>query len=299
MPALRVGFVTDEAHPDLVEDDRPLVAALRVRGVEALPVIWSGGTPAPADLFVLRSPWDYYRRRDEFLAWLLEAEKVAPVLNAPTVVRWNSDKRYLLELEASGVPIVATALVEAPLPTRLADVVQAHGWSGKDLVVKPTISAGAYGAMRVAANALDEAEARFAAARATGALLVQPFVDEVTTDGELSFMFVEGALAHVVRKRPSSGDFRVQEEHGGATERIADPPAAIIAQAAVSLTAAGALTDAAAGILYARVDGVVVDGVFRLMEIELIEPTFYFAHAPETVERFANAVLGRARMCAR
>ena len=45
--------------------------------------------------------------------------------------------------------------------------------------------------------------------------------------------------------------------------------------------------------MYARVDGVVQDGRFLLMELEVFEPLMFLARHPEAPRRFARAIQGR------
>src|SRR5262245_23947452 len=105
----RVGFVTSGQLRDLTPDDRSAIPVLAARGVEGVPVVWTEPLPANLDALVLRSTWDYHLRLAEFLAWV-HATRAAgiPLFNPPATIRWNVDKKYLLEVAARGVPIVPT-----------------------------------------------------------------------------------------------------------------------------------------------------------------------------------------------
>ncbi len=130
----RVALVTCTELADLDDDDRLVVAPLAARGIAAEPVVWDDPTVdwARYDLAVLRSPWDYMSRRDEFVSW---ATDVPRLVNPADVVRWNTDKRYLDELSAAGVPTVPTGWV---LPDQPWQPPADHG----EYVVKPAVSAG-------------------------------------------------------------------------------------------------------------------------------------------------------------
>jgi glutathione synthase/RimK-type ligase-like ATP-grasp enzyme len=164
-------------------------------------------------------------------------------------------------------------------------VLAGANWS--DAVVKPTISAYAYETWRVQAGGLttaDEARFRLLGARPGGAM-VQRFVTELARDGEWSLMFLAGAFSHAVLKQPGTGDFRVQEAHGGTAERRTPPPRIVA-------TARSILDSVPGRLLYARVDGVEVDGRFVLGELELLEPSLFLGTDSGAPERFAAAIQG-------
>jgi hypothetical protein len=107
----RVALITCAQLAELEPDDQLVVPALRERGIEGVPVVWDAPDVdwAGFALAVLRSPWDYVRRREEFVAW---AAKVPRLANPADVITWNTDKRYLRELAVAGVPVVPTTWVE-------------------------------------------------------------------------------------------------------------------------------------------------------------------------------------------
>ena len=288
----RLAIATCAEYPELVDDDRPLLAALAARGIEAGPVDWrADGAWADCGAVLLRSVWNYYEHADEFGAWLARLERDGVhCWNPPALVRWNLDKRYLRDLAAKGVATVPTLWVDRTTHGS-ADAVAARiletGWP--DLVLKPAISAGAWRTLRLRREDVAGQTPYLRRVLEDGDLMVQPFVPEILEDGEHSLLFFDGRFSHAVRKRARAGDFRVQWTHGG-TQAPTTPPAALVAQARAVLDAAPS-----AG-LYARVDGVVRDGRLILMELEQIEPYLYFAEAPGSLDRFADAL--RARLLA-
>jgi glutathione synthase/RimK-type ligase-like ATP-grasp enzyme len=285
----RLAVVTCAEYPDLCDDDRRLVSALADAGVDAAPVVWDREARWPRyDGALLRSPWDYFLALPAFLAWLDGLARAGvPCWNDPALVRWNADKRYLRALEARGVPTVPTLWFDAPpAPADLAARVADAGWD--EVVVKPTVSAGAWRTVRCSARDLRATTLPPLPSSGGAGWMVQPFLPEIVTDGELAFVFVEGAFSHAVRKEPKAGDFRVQWTHGGRETPVA-ASLALVAQAAAALAAA---PDAG---LYARVDGVVRDGRLWLMELELIEPYLYFGHEPTAAPRLAAALARRLR----
>ncbi len=283
----RVAMVTCDAFPALYEDDHLLVRALAELGVASQPTSWSD--PAidwnAYDALVIRSPWDYFMRAAEFRPWL-DARIASGVrmCNDGAILAWNYDKAYLQELAAAGVSLVPTIVVDRGATADIAALARARGWD--EIVVKPTISGGAYRTYRFHIADAAQHAADIAQTLVDRGILIQPFLPEILTDGELSLLFFDGVFSHAVRKRAVPGDYRVQFTFGGTCA-----PAAVeeawIAQARACITAAPALP------VYARVDGVIHQGQFLLMELEAFEPVLYLGYDPDAAMRCARAIRGR------
>ena len=281
---MRLALATYAALPGLTADDRLVVPELARAGITARPAVWDDPTVRwdDFDAVAIRSCWDYHRKPAAFQAWVRRMEAFGlRVLNPPPVLRWNADKRYLRDLAAAGVPVIPTVWIDQGARASLAEILAERGW--RDVVVKPAVSASAHQTWRVAAVDAGDVQPRFSALAALGHVLVQPFVDKIRTSGEWSLVFLGDAFSHAVVKRPRDGDFRVQSEHGG-SYAAATPPSHLIDAAQAALAAAPGPR------VYARVDGCVVDGVFRLMELELLEPGLFLATHPEAPRRFARAI---------
>jgi hypothetical protein len=277
----RIGFVTSAELRDLTPDDRSVVPVLAAQGVGVIPVVWTEPLPDRLDGLVLRSTWDYHLRLEDFLAWVASVEAAGlPLWNAPATVRWNVHKGYLREVEARGIPVVPTRHAARGSGVALAELLREAGWT--EAVVKPSVSGGAFETWRAGPGEADAL--RFA--RQVGAMdcLVQPFLPELVSSGEWSLLFLGDRYSHAVLKRPVSGDFRVQEEFGGAFAP-AEPPSSLLSAARAALEAGGQTT------LYARVDGVVRGGRFEVMELELVEPSLFLGTAPSAAERFSREIL--------
>jgi glutathione synthase/RimK-type ligase-like ATP-grasp enzyme len=278
----RVALATSADHPELHEHDLPLVDALRAAGLDPVAEVWTDPSVdwSAYDAVLLRSVWDYHVRYDEFTEWLGLVDKGGvPVINNSDLVRWNGDKRYLVELRERGVPIVPSQIAAGAC---LREVVA--GLDGQEIVIKPTVSASARHTVRGIAGS-DELSRAMDHLPDT-VYLVQPFVHEIVTDGEWSLMFIDGEFTHAVVKRPAAGDYRVQLMFGGVSV-LADPSPDVLESARAALEAASA------GTLYARVDGVVVNGRFLLMELELIEPYLFLPEFPAAAHKLAAAVADR------
>jgi len=266
--------------PGLTPDDRSALSAFSTLGIDVVPTVWTEPLPDGLDALVLRSTWDYHLRLADFRAWVSAVEtRGLPLWNPPDTVRWNVDKAYLLEVERRGIPILATRHAVRGSGVALPALLHEAGW--EQAVVKPSISGGAFETWR--ANASAEDAARFARQLEAMDCLVQPFAPELVETGEWSLLFFRGRYSHAVLKRPTGGDFRVQEEFGGMVQAVEAPPD-IVAAATRALEAAGHET------LYARVDGVIRKGRLELMELELVEPSLFLETSPGAAERFAAAV---------
>jgi glutathione synthase/RimK-type ligase-like ATP-grasp enzyme len=278
----RIALATSEAYPSLTTDDQALLEPLTACTISGEPVIWSDKLfPWPSvDGVVLRSCWDYHLRLPEFLAWLtyLEEMKVR-VWNAPSLLRWNSDKAYLRDLEAKGILVIPTIWPEQG--ACLDDLLRVAAWN--EAVVKPRVSATAYKTCLTSAHQTAAAQHTLDELLRGPGALVQKFMPEIATRGEWSLMFFSGRYSHAVLKTPKAGDFRVQHDFGG-QQRSAEPPAHVL-EDAVRVIEAIASTP-----LYARVDGVESGGRLHLMELELIEPALFLTSSTLALGCFAEAI---------
>ena len=283
----RVALATYGRAPTLAPDDQPLVPALASVGIEAEPLVWASKSAiwTAFDAVVIRSCWDYHLQSAAFQAWLsrLEESGIA-VWNSTSLVRLNSNKRYLIDLAERGVPTIQTMVVPHRRAEDVERIVATEEWAR--FVIKPAISASGFETYALETPLSATSRATVARVAAAGDVLVQPFANEIPRDGELSFMFIEGEYSHAALKRATAGEFRVQTDHGGSVES-ADPDPVLIEQAKRSLSALPEVP------LYARVDGIVRGGTFLLMELELIEPNLFFDLAPGSVERMAGAIARR------
>lgn len=277
LPALCV-LTPDDAYE---EDWRPgfarFTALIERAGFAVAPRIWwDAGELAGFDLVLPLYAWGYQRDAARWFAALdrWEAEAV-PFANPLAMLRWNSDKSYLADLEWAGVPVVPTIFAEALDDTALAG---ARNRFGSSLVVKPPISGGADRTFRLGLD--DPVPAEVASER----MMIQPLLPGIADPGEYSLFYFGGVYSHAILKRPRKGDFRVQEQFGG-SEIAVDPPrgAHVVGDAALAACPETPL--------YARAD-MVTDGagVMRLMELELIEPSLWLHHAPDGGALFTDAL---------
>jgi glutathione synthase/RimK-type ligase-like ATP-grasp enzyme len=276
------------ADRDRDRDLPPLLEALAARGIGAEVSIWDDPSEdwSGADACIVCSTWDYHTQREAFLAWAARITAVSVLWNPLPVLRWNSHKGYLRALRDLGIPVVPSVWVERGAKVSLDAVRSEHGWSR--VVVKPAVSASAEGLARLDDDGPANRETWAHLVRAEDAI-VQPYVESVEAEGEVSIVLVEGRPTHAVRKRPGRGDYRVQRRYGGSVEAH-DPTDEERELAVRCLRATG--FDA----LYARVDLVRDDDAALLVgELELIEPELYLPQGPGSADALAGAIEGRLR----
>lgn len=239
------------------------------------------------DLVVIRSTWDYQNDAAAFLGVLEAIDRSQALLqNSLEVVRWNLRKTYLRDLGERGADIVPTCWIPGLDEQGIERLQQLfHEFGVPELIVKPEIGANADHAYRLTPPTLRRLIPDLQKIYANRSLLAQPFLHTVLEEGEFSLFYFLGELSHAILKTPKSGDFRVQEEHGGLIQ--ATPPVPALAEA--GRRALDALPFEPP--LYARVDLIRdLDDVFRVMELELIEPALYFRMDSGAADRFAEAV---------
>ncbi len=271
--------------PDYFEDPAPHCQALEA-AFGFVPEYRAWTDPGDLRAFDLVLPliaWGYQKEPAKWYALLAALETAhVKIANPVSILRWNSDKAYLIKLADKGVAVVPTLMAQQLDSEALAMAAEHFGTA--NLIIKPPISGGAFGTYRM--NQGDPIPADVAGSR----MMIQPFMPAIATEGEYSLFYFDGEYSHAILKRPAAGDFRVQDYLGG-TEAAAIPP-----DDAVTLAEA-ALNAAPAKCLYARVDMLRdANGVMRLMELELIEPSLFLQYAGDKGAMFARAVQKKAQI---
>jgi glutathione synthase/RimK-type ligase-like ATP-grasp enzyme len=279
-----IALATCRRLADLNAEDKLLAAQLEQLGFASRPIVWDDPEQRLDNIsaVIVRSCWDYQFRPEQFLMW---AEKIrasgVQLFNPVATLRWNHDKRYLRELASLGVPVPETAWFEPGTSAALPHVMENYGW--KKSVLKPAISATAWNTFLVTQDSSSSLQTKFNEMLAAGAVMLQRFIETITTAGEWSFIFFGDQFSHAILKRPQSGDFRVQTEFGGTVDHNIAPPRALIEEARTILNHVSVQW------LYARVDAIDVAGHLCLIEVELIEPAL-FLHSSQTAAKFASAI---------
>jgi glutathione synthase/RimK-type ligase-like ATP-grasp enzyme len=285
VPPKRIYWITSEKNASGYPPETPVFENLLARGIKVVPTVWDRAPLPPldpGDHVIVRNPWDYTEKITQFRDWLA-ALPSARVHNSAAILRWNLDKNYLRELEISGIQIVPTVWMNAKTEGEVSAIVR-KSFPDRRKIVKPVFSAGSHHTYR-----LDVSELPPAGVFAGLSAIVQPYLEEIETDGERSLVFLGGNFSHAIRKLPRSGDFRVQESFGGQFSAFKPTREELrFGERAVATIRGKFPTDPAP--LYGRIDYVVVGGNPHLMEAELLEPDLYFHHALGAAERFAALI---------
>ena len=266
-----------------IDENADLLAFLKEKGLDITAVIWNDKEVnwKDFDVVIIKSPWDYHEHIVKFTEWLDMLNKLdLKVLNPVDVLKWNSNKHYLKQLENDGLKVTPSeyqykgSSIDELLFEKL----------GKDkLVVKPCVSAGAKNTVIINREKFSDQSEVIDELLKEEDFIVQPFIDEII-DGEWSYLFFNGDYSHCVLKTPKKGDFRVQHFHGGSVSYPTPAPLHIDQAKAYLRTLSGQP-------LYARVDGVVRNGSLELMELELIEPYLYLNGDYTLMENYYRALM--------
>lgn len=269
----KIAIATCAVKPEADPDEELLLARLREKGASVRMVAWDGPSPEVAadEVCVVRSTWNYFTKLDAFLAWV---DRVPRLVNPAPVIHGNVRKTYLRDLEARGVAIVPTAWAGAAGAGDVAATMRERGWDC--VVIKPVVSAGSFATKRFTLAEVAEAQAFLEGAGRE--MMIQRWMPAVDTSGERSIVWIDGEVSHAIRKSPrfaggheSVTSVDVAEDERELAERV--------------------LTLVPPGLSYARVDMIRDEGVLRLMELELVEPSLFLLQHPPALERFASALV--------
>ncbi len=279
MSSERIALLTYNEEPELADSEALLPEAFAKEGIEAKAAPWDGNVNwQEFNTIILRACWNYHLKRDEFITWLgNQAAEGKTIWNPLETIKWNTDKHYLLDLEKRGVKIIPSDILEPDDDRSLVKVLSSKKWETG--VIKPTIGASAFNVQKFDEQTAEEIESKLDRSRPW---IVQKFCPEINTEGEYSLMFFDRIYSHSVIKKPKDSDFRTQPHYGGAEWEV-EPQEKVIEQVSTILDKIGG------PILYARVDGLLLDGVFHLMELELTEPYLFLGSHPDAPRRFVDA----------
>jgi glutathione synthase/RimK-type ligase-like ATP-grasp enzyme len=274
----KIAIATYDKLPDLTFNDQLLIPIFRENGYTVSPEIWDNSEVdwSSFDIVLIRSTWDYYLKPVEFKNWISQfINSKTRLINSAEMVLKNSHKFYLKELANKGVSIIPTIFSSEKI-----ELEKLKMW--EKIVIKPAVSAGSHETEIFEVNMLTQ-EVLDNKTR-TGDWLVQPFLEEIKDAGEISMLFFGGNFSHAIQKVPKSGDFRVQKQFGAQYLKF-EPSTTLLSIAKNIVQIAGKES------VYARIDGVMTQNGFLLMEVEMIEPDLFFEHTLDGPNRFVEAVL--------
>ncbi|MDI1321392.1 MAG: glutathione synthetase [Algoriphagus sp.] len=270
-----------------IDEDKLLSSILMELGISHEVVAWSDleADWSKFTTLLIKSTWDYFDFYPEFLNWIQKIKNLGiPVLNDLDTILWNSAKTYLLEIEEKGFPVISGLILKKGVEIdadQIRQKIKTDSW-----VVKPLVSGGAKNTLKIKASEWESYSDQVRDLVREEDFLVQPFVQEVQSVGEYSLIFFNQKFSHAVLKTPAKADFRVQHYFGGTIQTI--DPSPDMLKSCQSL-----INEFAPTSLYARVDGVEIDGVFHLMELELIEPYLFLGLADQAIPNYKEALRKR------
>ncbi len=298
----RITLVTSAEMPNLYSDEAGLPDALSERGADPQIKIWNDPDVdwSQAGVCVVRSVSDYARDRSAFLAW---AQSIPRLLNHAEILRWNSDKHYMIDLAARGLPVIPTTWLE---PDQHLSKQQVHSRfpAMGDFVVKPAVSSGVRDIGRYTANDTDQRQAAILQAmhllEQGRSVMVQRYVQQIDVNGEISLVFFNGLVSHSVEKRaelhparitdPRMHEVVVTAQQAGEEQwRWGEQIRAVLHANVRSLLGHDEQ------FLFNRVD-LVPDGQgsFLVMEVSMVDADLYLKATPEALGNFADAITMRA-----
>ncbi|MDG2423438.1 MAG: hypothetical protein P8M22_05610 [Phycisphaerales bacterium] len=296
---MRLAIATCSSLPDWEVDDAPLHDALVTLGIDFSHEIWTDETVdwAAYDACLIRTTWDYVQQLERFLEWASTVSSLTRLFNPMQTIQWNTRKSYLQDLESQQIPIVPTCWLEQGTPVGLDSILTNEGWPRG--FIKPLVGATAFGTMRFdhETESLRAAQEHLDKMLLHQSMLVQPYLEQVETKGEWSGIFIDGKWSHAVQKIPTPGDYRVQDDFGATDHPGTDTgPARDLAENVMDVIKAHpGWTGEHDGIspLYARVDLLQNGDTHLVNEVELVEPSLFFRHAPAAAIALSQALTRR------
>lgn len=268
-------FYSDDSPLSADKEHELVMQFLIDKGLDVRRVAWDDESVdwKAFECIILKSPWDYVFKTQRFYQWLAEIKRLGILmLNSADIVKWNSDKHYLQHIADAGLKVIPTTFLER------GSVFEYPG--DGPVIVKPCVSGASKNTFKVsgkvdpAINELLQHED----------MMVQPFMPQVNEEGEWSLLFFNGKFSHALLKTPAKEDFRSQPQFGGFVQ--GKEPAPGILNSATQY-----VTQFAKDCLYARVDGLIIDGEFYLMELELIDPFLFLSTYPRGYENYYQALI--------
>ena len=291
---MHIALATCSCLPEHEVDDLPLGRAIEALGSTVVEPSWDDESVdwERFDAVLIRTTWDYMDRCADFVAWAERISEGTQLHNSAAVLRWNTNKEYLKAFEQAGIATIPTVWIPAGETPDMSEMLRRTGWSRAFL--KPTVGASASGTLRFdeSSKGLSAASKHLDGLLAEQSFMLQPYLQRVETRGELSAIFIDGVLTHGVRKVPVAGDYRVQDDYG-ARDMLYNFRADEAALAREIVELANRFLGGAQ-LLYARVDFLLAeDNRLLLNEVELVEPSLFFRHAPQAARRLAERLLNR------
>lgn len=280
---------TDWYVSQIVYEESLIISRLLARGVKCRRVKWNDSQFdwGKCQLALFRSTWDYYEKLPEFLDWLNKTSAKIELINNRETILWNLNKKYLRDLENKGISVVRTCFFskgEAVSPQKLFSMVDSQ-----EIIVKPVVSGTAKDTYRLNSTNISALIPTVVDLFRQQEMMLQPFQQSILNDGEISLIVIGGKCTHAIKKTPKSGDFRVQDDHGGkVTPYFPSDEERRFAEVAIN--------NCGYQVMYGRVDVVRSNqGNLAIMELELIEPELFFRFNTKSAIILADLIADRSQ----
>lgn len=280
---MKIALLTCKELPNLTKSDQLLIPELAKYNHHATAEIWDDDQINwnDFDLLIFRNTWDYFEKQTQFDIWLQQIEKSKiKTLNALSIINQNKHKFYLRDLQQQGITIIPTIFIPKTNQLQLDQLVPKH-WT--KAVIKPAYSAGSFLTQVFDIQNINIINQEYQPIAAQKDLLLQEFMPQIQSEGETSFVFFDKQFSHAVNKKPVEGDFRIQSQFGGKYSLVA--PSKKLIEKAQNIV--NTFKDK---LLYARVDGIIINDELFLMEVECLEPDLYFDLKPGATQAFVAAI---------
>lgn len=277
MSPLKIALVTYEKLPELSDSDKFLIPIFKTYLVDAIPEVWDNPEVKweNYDALIIRNTWDYYVKFPAFVKWLDKLDNLKiKVLNDLKIIRKNCHKFYLKEIMMAGFNVIPTTFIDSETEITASEL---NNYT--HMVLKPAVSAGSYQTVVLSEDILNPDNINSITSK--GNWLLQPFLPEIQSEGEISMIFFANEFSHSIIKKPTAGDFRVQKQFGGQYLPYEPQPELLEKLRPVFKVFGNEF-------LFGRIDGVMLGNAFHIMEIEMLEPDLYFDLFPEKADLFCK-----------
>lgn len=237
--------------------------------------------------------WDYMLYPAEFESFLKKILNLnVPMKNDAKIVLWNMRKTYLLDLQKLNLPVAEFILIPQYSDGKtlnIIDQLRRVNFNAATIVAKPSISGGALDTIRFVIDDIHLHETLFNKILSYADLILQPYFPEIAETGEYSYFFFNNQFSHAIIKKPVLGDYRAHQLFG-AKNLSYQPSDEEVRQGLRFVSVLQPQCE------YARVDVFKRNDQLFLIELELIEPYFYFERAPRSaLYAFCQAILRECR----
>lgn len=266
-------YLTDEKNKYLIPDEAGIKDIFQKNDLEIDIRVWDNVDWKEFENILIRTPWDYSQKTDLFLQ-KINSLNDQNLINSKSLIKWNLDKSYLVEFYNKSLPVIETIISNEFQIDELKPILTKYS----EIVVKPLIGAGGVNTFLVNSGNLNSLESLVGSS-----VLIQPFISSIKSIGEISLIYFNGEYSHGVVKNTKAGEFRVQDDHGGSVQSF-NPDSKALEAGHQILSSLNEVP------VYARVDLVMENDKYLLMELELIEPELFFRFSKDAMDLFARAV---------